>query len=104
MIIFKLNGFFPPKVSGSEKGEPKVICDFSDMALSPDVKETIPCNGRFVTSIRVTTQKNAKTVKAVLSLTPSKNYDLQQFFYKEDNLFVIFINSQDSPERPSSSL
>ena len=101
MIFFKLNGFFPPKVIGSETGNPKVICNFSAIDLGSDVKEVIPCNGKFVTSIQITRQKKARTVKAVLNLTPNRNYDLQQVFYKEDNLFVIVINSQDSQEKPS---
>lgn len=100
IVIFKLNGFFPPKVTGSEKGEPKVFCDFTGISLSSDVKELIRCNGRFVTSIHVTEQKKSKTVRAVLTLTPNKNYDLQQVFYKEDNLFVLIVNSHDG-EKPS---
>ena len=60
MIIFKLNGFFPPKVVGTEKGAPKVICDFLNTRLGDQVKEFIHCKGRFVESVRVTQQKKLK--------------------------------------------
>ena len=96
MIIFKLNGYFPPKVVGSEKGEPRVICDFVNTHLGAQVKEVIHCKGKFVDSVRITQQKQGNKISAVLSLVPNRNYDLQQVFFKEDNLFVIIVNSQNT--------
>ena len=106
MIIFKLNGFFPPKVVGTEKGAPKVVCDFLNTRLGDQVKKIIHCNGRFVASVQVTQQKKLKKISVVLSLIPNKNYDLQQVFFKEDNLFVIIVNSQDTlqGEKTTTSL
>jgi hypothetical protein len=95
MVMFKLNDFFPPKVFGVEKGEPKVICDFLNARLGDQVKDTIKSNGRFVKSVQITKQTNPDKVRVILNLIPNKNYDLQQVFFKEDNLFVIIVNSQD---------
>jgi hypothetical protein len=106
MIIFKLNGFFPPKVVGTEKGAPKVVCDFLNTRLSDQVKKVIHCKGRFVASVQVTQQKKLKKISVILSLIPNRNYDLQQVFFKEDNLFVIIVNSQDTlqMEKTTTSL
>jgi len=96
MVIFKLNGFFPPKVFGIEKGEPSVVCDFPNTRLGDQVKEVVHCQGKFVESVKVIKQKKQNQIRVILSLVPSRNYDLQQVFFKEDNLFVIIVNSQDT--------
>ena len=96
MVLFKLNGFHPPTVFGIEKGEPRVVCDFPNARLDEHVKEVVHCNGRYVESVRVTKQTKPNKIRAVLNLVPHKNYDLQQVFFKEDNLFVIIVNSQDA--------
>jgi hypothetical protein len=95
MVLFKLNGFHPPTVFGIEKGDPKVVCDFPNARLEENVREVIRCDGKFVESIRVTKQTKPNKIRAVLNLVPNKNYDLQQVFFKEDNLFVIIVNAQD---------
>jgi len=95
MVLFKLNGFHPPTVFGIEKGDPKVVCDFPNARLEENVKEVIHCDGKFVESVRVTKQTKPNKIRAVLNLVPNKNYDLQQVFFKEDNLFVIIVNAQD---------
>jgi len=94
MVLFKLNDFFPPKVFGIEKGEPKVILDFNDTELGKQVKDVLFCNGKYVQSIRITKNTNPVKVRVVLHLVPHRNYDLQQVFFKEDNLFVVIVNSQ----------
>jgi hypothetical protein len=96
MVLFKLNGFYPPTVFGIEKGDPRVVCDFPNTFLDDNVKEVVQCNGKYVESVRITKQTKPNKIRAVLSLVPHKNYDLQQVFFKEDNLFVIIVNSQDA--------
>lgn len=92
MVLFKLNDFYPPIVFGLEKGDPRVVCDFLGTTLSKDVKKVINSNGKFVRRIRLAKHKNPDKIRVVLDLTPNSNYDLQQVFFKEDNLFVIIIN------------
>lgn len=92
MVLFKLNDFYPPIVFGLEKGKPRVVCDFLDTALNKDVKKVINSNGKFVKRIRLAQHKNPDKIRVVLDLVPDSNYDLQQVFFKEDNLFVIIIN------------
>jgi len=92
MVLFKLNDFYPPIVFGIEKGDPRVVCDFLGATLSKDVKRVIDTGGRFVKHIRLARHKNPDKIRVVLDLVPNSNYDLQQVFFKEDNLFVIIIN------------
>ena len=92
MIQFKLNDFYPPIVFGIEEGLPRVVCDFKDTKLERSVKNTIKANGKYVKSIRIGKHKNPDKVRVVIDLEPNNNYDLQQVFFKEDNLFVIIVN------------
>ena len=92
MVLFKLNDFYPPLVFGIEKGNPRVVCDFLDTVLGSDIETTIQTRGMFVSRIRTALHPSPAKVRVVLDLVPNKNYDLQQVFFKEDNLFVIIIS------------
>jgi len=92
MVLFKLNDFYPPIVFGIEKGDPRVVCDFLGTTLGPDVKEVINSNGKYVKRIRLAKHQHPDKIRVVLDLVPNSNYDLQQVFFKEDNLFVIIID------------
>ncbi|MBT8360720.1 MAG: AMIN domain-containing protein [Desulfobacterales bacterium] len=102
MVFFKLNDFYPPIVFGIEKGNPRVVCDYLDTALAQEVPPEIITKGKYVSRIRTAKHKGPDKVRVVLDLIPSRNYDLQQVFFKEDNLFVIIINELKSKAAPLS--
>jgi len=93
MIIFKLSSFNPPVVFGIEEDIPRIVCFFKDTGAGEDLVELIESNGRFVRNIRVGKYRNPDNVRVVLDLVPNHNYDLQQVFFKEDNMFMIIINT-----------
>lgn len=92
MVLFHLNDFYPPTVSAVEKDNPRVLCDFMAMGLGKGIQENILANGKFVKSIHTATHKNPDKVQVILNLTPDRDYDLQQVFFKNDNLFVLIVN------------
>ena len=101
MVLFSLNGFYPPEVSGIESGTPRVTCVFAGTGLGADlIKEQSP-NGEFINKIIVEQESKTAPVNVTLELVPNKNYDLQQVFFKEDNLFVIIVNSYDAMAAPA---
>ena len=93
MVMFKLNGFHPPAIHGVEEGIPRVICDFNNTKLLQTIKGPIKADGKYVKTIRTTVTKKPEKVRVVIDLEPNKNYDLQQVFFKEDNLFVLIVNT-----------
>ncbi len=93
MVMFKLNGFHPPTVHGVEEGIPRVICDFNNTKLIDSTKNLIKTDGKFVKVIRTSKTKKPEKVRVVIDLEPNRSYDLQQVFFKEDNLFVIIVNT-----------
>jgi hypothetical protein len=92
MVLFKLSDFHPPVIHGVEEGVPRVICDFNNTQLADAVKNIIKADGKFVKVIRITKLKKPDRIRVVLDLAPNHSYDLQQVFFKEDNLFVIIVN------------
>ncbi len=100
MVLFHLTEFTPPIVSAVEKGNPRVLCDFMATALSKGVEENIYANGRYVERIRTLRHQKPDKVRVELELTPDRDYDLQQVFFKNDNLFVLIINELPPDKAP----
>ncbi len=103
MVLFKLNGFFPPTVAGEEAGSPRVVCKFPGTRLSGAVAKDQTTQGRFVEQIRVVQSADRNQLEVILELVPNKNYDLQQVFFKEDNLFVVIVNSYDEQDAAAAA-
>lgn len=106
MVLFKLNDFYPPIVFGIEEGVPRVVCDFTNTTAAQDIKEINKFDGNFVKMVRVGRHSNPNKVRVVLDLAPNSNYDLQQVFFKEDNLFVLIVNTienSNGSKKPASS-
>ena len=92
MVLLRLNDFYPPTVSAIEKDTPRVLCEFPNMKLGQDVRNDIPANGKYVERIRTQRDDETGKVKVILDLSPDRDYDLQQVFFKNDNLFVLIVN------------
>ncbi len=99
MVIFRLNDFYPPTVSAIEKDIPQVLCDFMDMQFGAEVQELIVANGIYVERIRVIRHESPDKMRVVLDLSPDRDYDLQQVFFKNDNLFVLIVNELPEKEK-----
>jgi hypothetical protein len=93
MIFFHLNGFYPPNVSAVEGNTPQVVCEFANMAKDDKVKPLIEARGAYVQKIETRTGKDDKQVRVILTLAPNRDYDLRQVFFKEDNLFVLVVDT-----------
>ncbi len=91
-VLFRLNDFYPPTVSATEQGSPKIFCDFEAMTLGPKVQKTIPAKGEYIESIQTITYQDSHKVRVILELSADRDYDLQQTFYRKDNLFVLAVN------------
>lgn len=92
MISYKLNGFHPPVVFGIEEDVPRIVCFFKNTTAGDELKDMIGTNGRYVKNIKIGKYKNPDNIRVVLELVPGFNYDLQQVFFKDDNIFMMIIN------------
>lgn len=92
-INFQLNTFNPPVVFGIEEESPRIVCFFKDTTAGENLPDTVEAKGRFVKSIKVGKYSNPDNIRVVMDLVPNQNYDLQQVFFKEENMFMIIINT-----------
>ncbi len=99
MVMFRLNKFHPPVVFGLEEKKPRVVCDFQDTGAGERLPESVSADGKYVRGIRIERDDTGRKIRAVLDLAPNNSYDLQQVFFKNDNLFVLIINTLGNPAK-----
>lgn len=92
MVLFRLNDFFPPTVSAIEKSSPRVFCDFPATEIGPDVEEILSTKGKYIEHIRTVRLHDPELVRVFLELSPDRDYELHQVFFRKDNLFVLIVN------------
>lgn len=95
-VLFHLTNFHPPVIFGVEEGVPSIVCDFIDASVGEKVAESISVQGDFVKEVRVEKNVNPHKIRVVLQLVPNRHYDLKQVFFKEENLYVLFVKSRES--------
>lgn len=93
MVLFYLNGFHPPVVYSAESGDLFVVCDFLETVPDQTVTSSVASGGKFIEKIKIEKLEDPLKTRAVLELAENHNYDLRQVFFKENNLFVIIIDS-----------
>lgn len=93
LVKLKLNGFYPPVLHNVESGTPKVICEFSKLDVAPGLEGQIKGRGRLVKSIRVDKSLHGGSVNIVVELAPNYHYDLQQLFFKQENIFALIVRT-----------
>jgi hypothetical protein len=94
-VFFLVNGFYPPRRIVLEGDRPRIACDFYGARLGKGIGHCIKVNGRLIQQIRTAVHpgENPK-IRVVLDLVPGKNYDVEQIFYKKENLYVIIVKEE----------
>ena len=98
-ISFKLNGFHPPVVFGIEEDIPRIVCFFKNASAGKELRDVIGTRGQHVRAIKVGKYQNPDNIRVVLELVPGYNYDLQQVFFKDDNVFMLIVNKAGKQEQ-----
>jgi len=99
MVLFTMKAFKPPRIHAVESGTGvQVQCDFADtMIVNSNIPAAEKVNGEFIKRILVQKKRSgAETVRVILELAPGKNYDVQQMFFKQDNLFAIILQDLET--------
>ncbi len=98
VVLFHLNGFHPPAVSALEQKQPKVVCDFHKIVLGKKVQENIQADGKYVRKIQTLRNQENGFVTVELELSPDRNYDLQQLYFKDKALFMLIVNELEDKQ------
>jgi SH3-like domain-containing protein len=94
MVIFRLNGYNPPKTFALDDGRPRVVCDFFDTSLGPGIGRLLKTNGEIIKQIRTNTFKGPESkVRVVFDLVSQENsdYEIQPIFFKDESIYALTI-------------
>ncbi len=91
-ILFTLSDFVPPKVFTVEGKRPMVVCDFLGVGPGLQVGESYKADGRIIRFVNVLVHSISEPItRIIIELFSKHDYDIQQVFYKEENLYVLNI-------------
>ncbi|MBC8417452.1 MAG: AMIN domain-containing protein [Desulfobacterales bacterium] len=94
-VVFELNGPDPPRTIFIEEEKPRIVCDFLDAYLGPDIRNTIEVNNGIIEKIRIGRHNWPKLmVRVVLDLVPKRNYKIEKSLLEKENLFVLEIKAE----------
>lgn len=98
-LSLKVENFQPPEIVADEEGTPRIICTFTKATLAGNIPPIIPTKGRFIQLVHIEDDPSTSTIRVTLELTPNRHYDLKQIFFKEENVYVLLINSSGQGEK-----
>jgi len=97
-VFLMLNGFFPPDTFVLQGERPRAVCDFYDTGLGEGIGRCIEVNGMFIKQIRTGVYGGEKSkVRIVLDLVPGKNYEVEQIFFRKENLYTLIVKPKKEP-------
>lgn len=92
-VIFLLGDFSPPKFFAFEGDRPRLVCDFFDARLAGEIDHRIKVDGTLIRQIRIALHRGSRPkVRVVLDLVPKQNYDVEQIFFKDENIYTIIVS------------
>ncbi|MBW1704101.1 MAG: SH3 domain-containing protein [Deltaproteobacteria bacterium] len=94
MVVFQLNGYYPPKTFAIDKGRPRVVCDFFDTNLGAGIGHLVEAKGEIIQQIRINLYKGPEPrVRVVFDLVSRENsdYEIQPAFFKDENIYALTI-------------
>jgi len=91
-ILFTLSDFVLPRVFTIEGRRSMVVCDFLGVGPGLQVEESNKADGRIIRSVNVLVHSIEEPItRIIIELFSKHDYDIQQTFYKEENLYVLNI-------------
>lgn len=94
-VLFLLEGFFPPQAFVIEKGSPRIVCDFAGARLASGIEQLIPVNGSMILRVRTWEHSGDQPkVRSVVDLASGKSYEVDQVFFKEQNVYAVIVRSK----------
>ena len=91
-VFFTLNGFYPPGIFSLKGKKPRIVLDFFNAQLENPPNRLIETNGDFIQAIRIGFHSSPKPkIRIVLDLVPNQTYNVQQVFFRKENIFLIVV-------------
>ncbi len=93
-VSFVLDGFHPPETFVLKEEPPRVVCDFLNTRIREEIGNRIESKGTLIKDIRIAPYGGiAPRVRIVLDLSAGRHYEIDQTFYKKENLYIVTVNA-----------
>jgi len=100
ILLFYLDQDLPPKTMVIEGDNPRIVCDFPDTTVDPELISSLKNLGETVKSIRsgIHGPPDPK-VRVVMDLHPSANYAVRQIYDRANKRYILHIlPKKETPE------
>ena len=93
-VAFELDGFHPPETFVLKGDLPRVVCDFMNTRINDNIGDRIETKGALVRDIRVAPYGGVSArVRIVLDLSADGHYEIDQTFYKKENIYMVTVST-----------
>ncbi len=92
MVAIYLTGFVNPNLTAVDGDSLTVLCELPGTSLEENVLKNIPVNSRFVDKIKTEKTDDGSSLIS-LFLNNNYTYDLNQVFYKKENVLTLVVHS-----------
>jgi hypothetical protein len=92
MVEFYLSDRIYPSVNTLIEGSPRIVCEFENTGPGSTLAEEILVKGNYVEGIRTRIGDNPQKITVTIDLVPTRDYNLQQLFFKNENIFVLIFS------------
>ena len=91
IVLIYSSHYFEPTVFSLDGERPRLVIDIKNSTAYKKGPPKIIVNGKLIKQIRNHFNSKSKTLRVVLDLYPSTNYDISQFFFKTDNIYAVTV-------------
>lgn len=92
MVVIHLTDFVNPTLTAVDGDQLTVLCELPNVKIAEGVIKDIEVGGRFIDSIHSEIQYDGSTLIS-LYLDSGYTYDLNQVFYKKENVLTLVVHS-----------
>ncbi len=92
-VIFSLDHYNLPRFHVYNGDRPRLVCDFFDACLGPDLGHRIRVNGNLIRQIRMALHKGPRSwARVVVDLVLHQKVRTKQFYSEDENLYTIVVS------------
>jgi SH3-like domain-containing protein len=97
-VLFELSSPYIPEILMLDEKTSRIVCDFFDATLAPDIGHRIAVNNGIIQTIRIGLhQRPQLKVRMVLDLEPGQRYEPKQVPGDGEDCFVLEIKAVGNP-------
>ena len=91
-FLIEFNRFNEPKIFSIDGKKPRIVIDIHNVSSVRSGLSRIDVNGTLIKQIRTALDRKTNGMRIVIDVEANRNYEVDQTFYKAENIFVVDIS------------